>query len=222
MDWHKFSLLIHCNYYVELMLTSDTYKEIKSHTTGIYKEKGSKFIAYAYPVYSEEDVKEKLDEVRKLEHSARHYCYGYILNPDKSAQRANDDGEPSSSAGKPILGQILSKNLTNILIVVVRYFGGVKLGVPGLIRSYKTAAAQAILEATIVTKTIKEQYQVSFKYPQMNDVMRLVKEYDLEVINTDFQIDCKLIFAVPKSKANDIVDTFKKNHELRTEYLKTS
>ena len=196
------------------MIFDDTYKEVKIHTTGIYKEKGSKFIAYSYPVYSEEEIKEKLEIVKKLEHSARHYCYAYILNPDKSAQRANDDGEPSSTAGKPILGQILSNDLTNILIVVVRYFGGVKLGVPGLIRSYKTAAVQAIQEATIVTKTIKEQYKVSFKYPQMNNVMRLVKEYDLEVINTDFQIDCKLIFAVPKSKANDVVDTFKKNHEL--------
>jgi len=202
-------------------MIEDKYKEVKYHTTGIYKEKGSKFIAYSYPVYSEEEVKEKLDEVRKLEHSARHHCYAYILNPDKSAQRANDDGEPSSTAGKPILGQILSNDLTNILIVVVRYFGGVKLGVPGLIRSYKTAAAEAILEATIITKTIKEQYEVSFKYPQMNDVMRLIKEYDLEVVNTDFQIDCKLIFAVPKSKTIDIVDTFKKNHELRIENIKT-
>jgi uncharacterized YigZ family protein len=203
------------------LIFDDKYKEVKSHTTGIYKEKGSKFIAYSYPVYSEQDVKDKLEEVRKLEHSARHHCYAYILNPDKSAQRANDDGEPSSTAGKPILGQILSNNLTNILIVVVRYFGGVKLGVPGLIRSYKTAATQAILEATIITKTIKEQYEVSFKYPQMNDVMRLVKEYDLEVVNTDFQIECKLIFAAQKSKANDIVDTFKKNHELSIKYVKT-
>ena len=203
------------------MIIEDKYKEVKKNTTGIYKEKGSKFIAYSYPVYSEEEVKEKLEEVRKLEHSARHYCYAYILNPDKSAQRANDDGEPSSTAGKPILGQILSNDLTNILVVVVRYFGGVKLGVPGLIRSYKTAAAEAILEATIITKTIKEQYEVSFKYPQMNDVMRLIKEYDLEVVNTDFQIDCKLIFAVPKSKANDVVDTFKKNHELRIDNIKT-
>ena len=199
----------------------DKYKEVKSPTTGIYKEKGSKFIAYAYPVYSEEEVKEKLEEVKKLEHSARHHCYAYILNPDKSAQRANDDGEPSSTAGKPILGQILSKDLTNILIVVVRYFGGVKLGVPGLIRSYKTAASQAILETTIITKTLKEQYEVSFKYPQMNDVMRLVKEYDLEVVNTDFQIDCKLIFAVPKSKEEMVIEAFKKNHELSIKYVKT-
>jgi len=199
----------------------DTYKEIKSHTTGIYKEKGSKFIAYSYPVYSEQEVKERLEEVKKLEYSARHHCYAYVLNPDKSAQRANDDGEPSSTAGKPILGQIQSNELTNILIVVVRYFGGVKLGVPGLIRSYKTAAADAIADATILSKKIKEHYEVSFKYPQMNDVMRLVKDFDLEVVNTDFQIDCNLIFAVPKSKADNVVEIFKKNHEIKIKYLKT-
>ena len=202
-------------------MIEDKYKEVKNHSTGIYKEKGSKFIAYSYPVYSEDQVKEKLEEVRKIEHSARHYCYAYILNPEKSSQRVNDDGEPSSTAGKPILGQILSNDLTNILIVVVRYFGGVKLGVTGLIRSYKSAAAVAIDNSTLITKTIKEQYVVSFKYPQMNDVMRLIKEFDLEVVNTDFQIDCKLIFAVPKSKENDILNTFKKKHELTIEYLKT-
>jgi len=199
----------------------DTYKEVKNHTTGIYKEKGSKFIAYSYPVYSEQEVKEKLEEIKKIEHAARHHCYAYVLHVDKSAWRVNDDGEPSSTAGKPILGQIQSNDLTNILIAVVRYFGGVKLGVPGLIRSYKTAAAIAITDAEILTKTIKEHYEVSFKYPQMNDVMRLVKEFDLEVKNTDFRIDCKLIFAAQKSKANSIVDTFKKNHELSIKYIKT-
>ena len=203
------------------MIFDDTYKEVKNHTTGIYKEKGSKFIAYSYPVYSEEEIKEKLEIVKKLEHSARHHCYAYILNPDKLVQRANDDGEPSSTAGKPILGQILSNDLTNVLIVVVRYFGGAKLGVPGLIRSYKTAASDAISKSIIITKTIKEHYQVDFKYPQMNDVMRLVKEFNLEVINTDFRIECKLIFAASKSKANTVLDTFKKNHELNIKYIKT-
>jgi len=202
-------------------MSKDKYKEVKSHKTGFYKEKGSKFIAYSYPVYSELEVKEKLEEVKKLEHAARHHCYAYILNPDKSAQRTNDDGEPSSTAGKPILGQILSNNLTNILIVVVRYFGGVKLGVSGLIRSYKTAALDAINNSEIITKTIKEQFAVSFKYPQMNDVMRLVKEYNLEVVNNDFQIECNLIFAVAKSKSGEVVETFKKNHELTIRYLKT-
>ena len=198
---------------------SDTYKEIKNPIKGLYKEKGSKFISYLFPVYSEEEVKKRLEEIKKIEHAARHHCYAYILNSDKSAQRANDDGEPSSTAGKPILGQILSNNLTNILIVVVRYFGGVKLGVPGLIRSYKTAAADTISKGVLITRTIKEQYKVSFKYPQMNNVMRLIKEHDLEVVNTDFQTECKLIFAVTKSKAQKVIDTFKKNHELKIEYL---
>ena len=199
----------------------DKYKEIKSSTTGVYKEKGSKFIAYSFAVYSEEEVKKKLEEVKKIEHAARHHCYAYILNPDKSSQRANDDGEPSSTAGNPILGQILSNDLTNILIVVVRYFGGVKLGVPGLIRSYKTAASEAISKADIIIKIIKEHYEVRFQYPQMNDVMRLIKEHDLEVVNTDFQIDCNLIFAVAKNKADNLVEIFKKNHELKVKYLRT-
>jgi len=200
---------------------NDTYKEIKNPTTGLYKEKGSRFISYLFPVYSEEEVKERLKEIRKKEHSARHHCYAYIINPDKSAQRVNDDGEPSSTAGKPILGQIQSNDLTNILIIVVRYFGGVKLGVPGLIRSYKTAAADAISQGVFITETVKEQYKVYFKYPQMNDVMRLIKEHDLEVINTDFQIDCNLIFAVAKNKADSLVEIFKKNHKLKVKYLRT-
>jgi uncharacterized YigZ family protein len=201
-------------------MLEDTYKEIKSHTTGVYREKGSKFIAYSYPVYSEKEVKQKLEEVRKLEHSARHHCYAYVLHADKSAWRMNDDGEPSSSAGKPILRQIQSNNLTNILIIVVRYFGGVKLGISGLIRSYKTAASNAITNSDIVRKTIKEYYEVGFKYPQMNDVMRRVKEFDLEIVDTDFKIDCKLIFALQESKAKSVIEAFKKNHELSIKYIK--
>ena len=200
---------------------NDTYKEIKNPSTGLHKEKGSRFISYLFPVYSEQEVKERLEEVKKIEYSARHLCYAYIINPDKSLQRANDDGEPSSTAGKPILGQIQSNDITNILIIVARYFGGVKLGVPGLIRSYKTAASDTITNATIITKTIKEHYELSFKYPLMNNIMRVIKEYDLEIVNTDFQIDCNLIFAVPKSKANSVVETYKKNHELKIKYLKT-
>ena len=199
----------------------DTYKEIKKPTTGMCKEKGSKFISYLFPVYSEQEVKDKLKEIKKIEHDARHHCYAYIINPDKSAERSNDDGEPSSTAGKPILRQIKSNDLTNILIIVVRYFGGVKLGISGLIRSYKTAAADAISQGVFITKTVKEQYKVSFKYPLLNTVMRLIKEHNLEVINTDFQIDCNLIFVVPKSKADNVVETFKKNHELKIKYLKT-
>ena len=200
----------------------DIYKEVQNPSSGTYKEKGSKFISYSYPVYTEKDIKDKIEEVKKIEHSARHYCYAFVLHPDKSFQRASDDGEPSSTAGRPILGQILSNDLTNILIIVVRYFGGVKLGTSGLIRSYKTAAANAIINSKIITKTLKEQFEVCFEYTQMNNVMRLVKEFDLEVVKTDFQIDCKLIFAVPKSKSLDVEDTFKKNHEITIEYIKKS
>ena len=199
----------------------DKYKEIKSSATGIYKEKGSRFISYSYPVYSEKDVKEKLEEIKKKEHAARHHCYAFVLNPDKSAQRSNDDGEPSSTAGKPILRQILSNDLTNILIVVARYFGGIKLGIPGLIRSYKAAATDVISKSIIIKKMIKESYEVTFEYAQMNDVMLMVKKYNLKVINTDFHINCKLIFTIKRSQSNNIIDDFKKNHKLIIKYLKT-
>ena len=148
------------------MLFDDTYHMPTNTSVGIYKEKGSKFIAYAFPVFSDEDVKELLEKVRKIEYAARHHCYAYTIHPDKSAWRANDDGEPANTAGKPILGQIQSKDLTNILIVVVRYFGGVKLGVSGLITAYRAAAADAIENISIEKRFVKEIYEVTFQYPQ--------------------------------------------------------
>lgn len=201
------------------MIFDDTYQEIQNPCIGYYKEKGSKFIAYAFPVFSEQEVKNKLDEIKKLEHSARHYCYAFVLHPDKSAQRTNDDGEPSSSAGRPILGQILSNNLTNILIVVVRYFGGIKLGIPGLIRSYKTAALEALLQANVITKIIKEEYEVIFQYTQTNDVMRLVKELDVLVLATDFNQQCSLRFSVARNKADEVVKTFERHHQIEIRYI---
>ena len=203
------------------MLFEDTYHMPTNTSEGLYKEKGSKFIGYAFPVFSEDDVKERLEEVRKKEYAARHHCYAYTLHPDKSAWRANDDGEPANTAGKPILGQILSKDLTNILIVVVRYFGGVKLGVGGLINAYRAAAADALENISIEKRFLKEIYEVAFQYPQMNEIMRLVKDKSLEVVNQDFQIDCKLIFAIRKSQADAVVAAFKKNHELTIKYQKT-
>ena len=200
----------------------DNYNEIKSPSTGQYKEKGSRFISYIFPVHCLEDVKVKLDYVKKIEHSANHQCYAFVLNPDKSAQKTNDDGEPSSTAGKPILGQILSNDLTNTLIIVVRYFGGVKLGISGLIRSYKTAAAEAINNSEKIIKIIKEYYEINFKYSLMNDIMRIVKEYNLEIINTDFQLECKLIFAVQRSNADMVKSAFNKYHEIIIIYLKTT
>ena len=203
------------------MIFEDTYYMPTNTSEGIYKEKGSKFIGYAFPVFSEDDVKERLEEVRKKEYAARHHCYAYTLHPDKSAWRANDDGEPANTAGKQILGQIQSKDLTNILIVVVRYFGGIKLGVGGLINAYRAAAADALENISIEKRFVKEIYEVAFQYPQMNEVMRLVKDKSLEVINQDFQIDCKLTFSIRKSQADEVVAAFKKNHELTIKYQKT-
>ena len=197
-----------------VLILNDTYIEIKESTTGSYKEKGSKFISYTFPVYSEIEVKNNLEAVKKIEYAAQHHCYAYVIKSDKSLQRTNDDGEPSSTAGKPILGQILSNNLTNILIIVVRYFGGIKLGTPGLIQSYKEATNQALLKAKFITKTLKEEYEVRFKYPEINNVMRLVKEFNLEIINTNFQMECVLTFRVPKSNSQKILESFNKNHKL--------
>lgn len=203
------------------MLFEDTYYMPTNTSEGLYKEKGSKFIAYAFPVFSEEDVKKRLEEIRKKEYAARHHCYAYTLHPDKSAWRANDDGEPANTAGNPILGQIESKDLTNTLIVVVRYFGGVKLGVGGLIKAYRAAAIDALEDMTIEKRFVKEMYEVCFQYPQMNEVMRIVKDKSLEVVDQDFQIDCKLTFAIRKSQADIVVANFKKNHELTIKHQKT-
>ena len=172
-----------------------------------------------FSCFSEDEIKKHLEKVEK--EYTRHHCYAYTLHPDKSLWRANDDGEPANTAGKPILGQIQSKDLTNILIVVVRYFGGVKLGVGGLITAYKTAAGEALTNMTFEKRFVKEVYVVSFRYAQMNDVMRIVKEKALEVINQDFQIECKLVFAIRKSKAKLVTDSFSKKHELKIVYQKT-
>ncbi|MEE2931707.1 MAG: YigZ family protein [Bacteroidota bacterium] len=197
-----------------MTLFSDTYREIDAESKGEYKEKGSKFIAYAFPIYSEKEVKKKLLEIKKIEHTANHHCYAFVLNPDKSASRVNDDGEPKYTAGKSILSIIQSNNLTNILIIVVRYFGGVKLGISGLIRSYKLASSNSISNALIIDKKIKERYEVLFKYEQMNDVMKIIKKHEIEIIETDFKIDCKLIFSVNKNDADIVLYSIKKNYKL--------
>jgi len=158
------------------MIPDDSYKSISAISKGSYKEKGSKFFSFAFPVISEEEVKEKLAMLRKEYHDARHHCYAYRIGYDKQVFRINDDGEPSGTAGRPIYGQILSNDLTQILIVVIRYFGGIKLGVPGLINAYRTAAKDALDHTAIVTKPIKEEYQVLFEYTVMNNVMKILKE----------------------------------------------
>tara|TARA_B100000902_G_scaffold221471_1_gene210423 strand:- start:50558 stop:51169 length:612 start_codon:yes stop_codon:yes gene_type:complete len=190
------------------------YKEIKSPTVSQYKEKKSKFIAYIFSVYNETDIKEKLKLIRKKESSANHYCYAYIINLDKSKQISNDDGEPSSSAGKPILSQIIANDLTNTLIVVARHYGGIKLGIPGLIRSYKTAAANVIMNASINIIKITEDYKIIFNYLEMNNVMRIIKKYNLEIITTKFNNDYELIIRLPLDILKLVKKTLKENHKI--------
>ena len=202
------------------MIINDTYNELSSESKGIYKEKGSKFIAYAFPVHSNEDIREKIQKIKKEEYAARHHCYAYILHANKSEKRANDDGEPSSSAGKPILGRISSNNLTNTLVIVARYFGGVKLGIPGLINAYKTATSNAISATEIISQRIKKEYEITFNYTQINSVMRIIKKYNLEIKDTSFKIECKLIFSVRKSKSEEIEHVLKRNHELGIKTIK--
>jgi uncharacterized YigZ family protein len=203
------------------MSFDDSYLEVVGSSKGLFKDKGSKFIAYAYSVKSEEDVKQRLTEVKKQEYAARHHCYAYILNPDKSAQRDSDDGEPSNTAGKPILGQLLSRELTNTLVVVVRYFGGVKLGVSGLITAYRAAASEALEDITVEKRFVKDVFTVYFKYPEMNNVMRMIKDNALEIINQDFELECALTFCVKKSQSEKIQSIFALNHLLTLEFIKT-
>ena len=188
---------------------------------GLYKEKGSKFIATAFTVNSEDDVKRALAEVKKKYYDARHHCYAYIIGPDKCCFRSSDDGEPSGTAGKPILNQILSKDVTNVCVIVVRYFGGIKLGVSGLINAYKTAARDALDNATIVEKTVDEVYSLEFPYALMNDVMRVMKEEGIEQLNPHFEMDCYLEFSTRKSEADRIVTKFKNIFGVTVNYLKT-
>jgi len=203
------------------MLFEDTYKEIKAPSEGFFKDKGSKFIAHAYPVWNEEDIKMQLEELRKKYYDARHHCYAWILNPDKSAYRMNDDGEPSSSAGRPIHGQLQSFDLTNTLVVVIRYFGGTKLGIPGLINAYKTATKDALSSAKIIEKKIQDVYQVNFTYPDMNIVMKILKDEELHQFDQDFGIDCQLKFSVRKNDSDRIFEMFQNIHTLKIKYIKT-
>lgn len=199
----------------------DTYKMLSAPGEGLYKEKGSKFIATAFTVTSEEEVKQALAEVKKKYYDARHHCYAYMIGPDKSRFRSSDDGEPSGTAGKPILNQILSKDVTNVCVIVVRYFGGIKLGVSGLINAYKTAARDALDNAVVIEKTVDEVYSLEFAYPLMNDVMRVMKEEGLEQRNPRFEIDCYLEFSTRKNNADQIVAKFKNIFGVTIKYLKT-
>lgn len=195
----------------------DTYKTIAGPSEGIYREKGSKFIALAFPVETEAEVKEKLAEIQKQYFDARHHCYSYILGPNKDAYRLNDNGEPSGTAGRPIHGQLLSKDLTNTLVIVVRYFGGIKLGVSGLINAYKTAAKDALDAATIIEKTVDETYKVSFDYSVMNSVMQLLKDPYVSILGQGYEDRYLISFKIRRREADRLVTALKKINTVTVE-----
>lgn len=195
----------------------DTYKTIAAPAEGTYSEKRSKFLAFAIPVRTQEEVKEWVKEYQKKYYDARHACYAYMLGHERKDFRANDNGEPSGTAGKPILGQINSNELTDILIIVVRYFGGIKLGTSGLIGAYKTAAAEAIANSTIIEKTVDDDITVYFEYPFLNDVMRIVKEEEPQVIDQVFEMDCKMTLRIRRSKSDRLRSRIEKVETARIE-----
>ena len=183
---------------------TDEYKTIKTEGEGYYTEKRSKFLAFAHHVTSAEEIKDILAQYRKKYYDARHVCYAYMLGPERTEFRANDDGEPSSTAGKPILGQINSQELTDILIVVVRYYGGVNLGTSGLIVAYREAAADAIAHSEIETRQVEELVTYSFAYPMMNDVMRIVKEMQPRIVSQTYENTCEIQLSIRKSEAGEL------------------
>lgn len=202
------------------MDVKDTYKTITQASEEVlFKDKNSKFFGYAFPVSHEDEIKEHLEELRKKHHAARHWCYAWQLGKAETHYRANDDGEPSNSAGMPIYGQIQSFEVTNILIVVVRYFGGVKLGVGGLITAYKTAAQMALEASKIVTRTINVKFEIKFDYPEMNKVMRVIKENNLNVIDQILELDCSIIISVRKKEAERIYEKFDATYKVSIQEL---
>ena len=186
------------------MQTQDTYKTIAAPSEGFFKDRGSKFYAFAFPVSKEEDVTKHRAALRKKYHDARHHVYAFHLGVKQPVYRSSDDGEPSNSSGPPILGQIKSYELTDILIVVIRYFGGTKLGIPGLINAYKTAAADALNNAKIIEKTISEKLCFSFDYPVMNDIMRITKDDDIKIDKQEFLETCYMELSIKISKVDAI------------------
>ena len=189
-------------------MINDTFLTISSESQGIYREKGSKFLAFAYPVKNEEEVMERLEFLHKKYFDARHHCYAYRLGINGEKYRANDDGEPANSAGKPILGQLTAFGVSNVLVVVVRYFGGILLGVGGLVHAYKNATAGALANANIVTDKITETYKISFDYRDMNKVLKIVKDMNIECFGQDFGMNCKMNITVRKSLVEQMKKRF--------------
>ena len=200
-------------------MADDSYKTIKAVSEGYYTEKRSRFISYAIPVRTVEEVKERVAAYRKQYYDARHVCWAYMLGPERQTFRANDDGEPSSTAGKPILGQINSNELTDILIVVIRYFGGIELGTSGLIVAYRGAGAEAVGAAEVEERTVDEDITVVFEYPYLNGIMRIVKEDGPQIIAQRFEMDCEMTLRIRKGEAEKLKNRLAK---VETAYLKDS
>ena len=192
------------------MTVSDVYKTIEGNAECIYKQLSSKFLTYAYHVTSEEEIKTHLEALRKTYYDATHHCYAWRLGPKGEHSRANDDGEPSSTAGKPILGQLLSREVTDCLIVVVRYFGGTKLGVSGLIAAYKQSAADVLDVATIVERTVDVEVEIQYSFVAMNGVMKVVKDMSPKVLSQDFDNLCSMRLAIRQSRAEQLIDKLSK------------
>ena len=201
------------------MSLTDTYKTIETPSEGIYKEKGSKFLAYAFPIMGEESAKEHIQNLKQKYYDARHHCFAWKLGMDENLFRVNDDGEPSGTAGKPIFGQIKSHELTNILIVVVRYFGGIKLGTSGLINAYKAASADVIANATIIERTVNDYFDISFSYLAMNDVMKVIKEENPEIISQQFNLNCIIRLSMRCSKSQALTSRLENIESVGIEHL---
>ncbi len=188
----------------------DEYKTIKAESQGTYSELRSKFLAFAHPVKSVEEAMAFVEQYQRKYYDARHCCWAYMLGPEREIFRANDNGEPSGTAGKPILGQINSNELTDIIILVIRYFGGVKLGTSGLIGAYKTAASEAIQNAEIITKTVDEDYSFSFEYPLMNSVMKVVRDVDARIVSQSYDMDCQMTLSIRRGKIDELKEKIAK------------
>lgn len=198
-------------------MAEDSYKTIARAAETTYRQLSSKFLVYAYPVESEEQIKEHLDALRKRWFDATHHCYAWRLGPQGERFRANDDGEPSSTAGKPILGQLLSQDVTNCLVVVVRYFGGTKLGVPGLIAAYKESTALVLGECEIVERTVDATIEVEYSYIVMNDVMRIIKDMQPRIINQQFDNLCSMTLSIRQSEADQLIGRLEKVEDVNIE-----
>jgi uncharacterized YigZ family protein len=197
------------------MLFEDTFKTISKPSEGIFKDKGSRFIAYLYPIQSELDIKDIIAELKSIHPKASHHCWALRLSQDRSIFRINDDGEPSGTAGRPILNTLLSFDLTNVIAVVVRYFGGTLLGIPGLINAYKTATMEAIQASEIIEKTVDLVFKIEFSHSVMNEVMKVVKDENIKIFNQSFDLNCTFNLEIRQSQVNKVIDRLEKIEGLK-------